>query len=162
MKLQIQKYFSQLDQQFETQAAALPCEVSPRFKRTLGQYVYDPKNQGRKFRFSQTLEHDPNLLKQVVIHEYIHYYLESRYQIFGHGREFRQMCCQLGIPPRATIAQELVPQTSRYRIYCQKCRKQLGTRHRMSLQFRERLRKSCCRDCGGTIIIVDQSINQQC
>ncbi|MGL6008680.1 MAG: SprT-like domain-containing protein, partial [Culicoidibacterales bacterium] len=146
----------QLDSKFNTGAANVPCEISRRFQRTLGQYVYHPQTKQRQFRFSHQLASNPTLLHQVVIHEYIHYYLESQYQIFGHGREFRELCRYLGIPATATISLDSTQSAlSRYRFYCKKCKKQLGTRHRLTKQFRQRLRSSNCRDCGGAVQVID-------
>lgn len=169
MKAQILRELRQLDQQFGTQAALLPIEISTRFSRTLGQYrvvIGEDKQKYRSFRFQARLANHSEVLSQVVRHEFIHYYLESQYQITGHGKAFRQLCQQLDIPARATLTvpPEFQQQPARYQLFCGQCRQLVGTRARLTQAFKQRLHRSVCRECHGAIVIIDahaQAHNQE-
>lgn len=152
----IQQQLQQLDHQFGTTAAQCPIEISARFKRTLGQYCYEPATQRRWFRFQAGITQSVAVWREVVIHEFIHYYLESERGITGHGAAFRQLCRELGIRDRATLA--ITPtQRARYQCFCRTCGQLVGERHRLTAQFQRRLRQSVCRNCRGPIVIVDTS-----
>lgn len=158
MERQILQELRQLDEQFGTEAAQLPIEISTRFTRTLGQYRVDYRQKQRSFRFHARLGENHAFLRQVVRHEFIHYYLESQHGIIGHGKAFRQLCRVLEIPPRATliVPAEFAQQTPRYQLVCQNCQQVVGTRSRLTQALKQRLRRSVCRDCQGKIMVVDQ------
>lgn len=158
MERQILQELRQLDEQFGTEAARLPIEISTRFTRTLGQYRVDYHQKQRSFRFHARLGENHAFLRQVVRHEYIHYYLESQHGVLGHGKAFRQLCRVLEIPERATliVPEELDQKALRYQLICQNCRQIVGTRSRLTKALKQRLSRSVCRECRGEIMIVDQ------
>ncbi|MGL4624817.1 MAG: SprT-like domain-containing protein [Culicoidibacterales bacterium] len=156
MQNQILAELQRLDQQFGTKAAHLPIEISSRFTRTLGQYRVSYPEKKRSFCFQANLVHHEHLLLQVIRHEFIHYYLEAYQQISGHGKEFRQLCRQLEIPARATLtvpANFMTP-NARYHLCCEQCQQVVGTRERITKAVQQRVQRSICRSCKGTIRIV--------
>ena len=91
------------------------------------------------------------ILKEIIIHEYIHYYCHETYtEDVGHGHIFKKHCKELGISPFAKIRYYPGPEkikVYKYEIYCPKCNKILGVRDRMSKGV-EYFEKNCFCDCG--------------
>lgn len=164
MKAQIIAQLTKLDQQFQTQAATLPVTLKPNFTRTLGQYVYHPM---KRFHFATSLATDEAMLRQVVIHEYIHYYLDIKFGIHGHGAAFREMCVLLGIPPRATITWKQAPpkvvNQHNYAIRCNECQHIIAYRQKMTTTFQQKLLKAQvkCNDCQKMVKITILGKNPQ-
>ena len=115
----------------------LKIEVSNRATKRLGAFFYK-KNKYRiepvKFVFASILlngEYPEDVVREVIIHEYLHYYCDTKSgQSNGHNRFFKEMCIKCGISPRATIdcnslnnIRNSYSNEVTYKIYCINCGK---------------------------------------
>ena len=90
-----------------------PCginiEISKRVTKRMGAFFY--KNAGNniipiKFVFSYTINgsYPEEVVKEVIIHEYLHYYCNSiTKRNNGHNKFFKECCLKSGISPNATF-----------------------------------------------------------
>ena len=114
-----------------------PCginiEISKRVTKRMGAFFY--KNTGNniipiKFVFSYTLingSYPEEVVKEVIIHEYLHYYCNSiTKRNNGHNKFFKECCLKSGISPNATFkynSENNKVEKYKYKIYCSKCKK---------------------------------------
>ena len=108
----------------------IPVEVSTRAKKRLGAFFYkniNNKIEPIKFVFSYNLlsgKYSEEIVKEVIIHEYIHYYCNVKYnRNNGHNNIFKEMCIKNNISPKATLRVESFDKSYKYKIYCSKCDK---------------------------------------
>ncbi len=78
---------------------SIPIEISSRATKRMGAFFYK-KNKNRiepiKFSFAKSLldgRYNEDIVREVIIHEYIHYYCDTKMGISnGHNNIFKAMC----------------------------------------------------------------------
>ena len=115
-----------------------PCnikiEISKRATKRMGAFFY--KRNGNniipiKFVFAYTLingSYSKEVVREVIIHEYLHYYCNTiTNSNNGHNKFFKACCIKSGIPSNTTFKynNELKYDLSKYKykIYCSNCKK---------------------------------------
>lgn len=115
-----------------------PCdikiEISKRAKKRMGAFFY--KNDGRKITpiklvFAECLingSYKEEIVKEVIIHEYLHYYCDTSTNINnGHNRFFKMCCIKSGISNSTTFKYNnenyINMEKYKYKIYCSRCKK---------------------------------------
>lgn len=114
-----------------------PCnikiEISKRATKRMGAFFY--KRNGNniipiKFVFAYTLingSYSKEVVREVIIHEYLHYYCDlSTNKSNGHNKFFKKCCLASGISDNTTFKyfnEENNNKKYKYKIYCSKCRK---------------------------------------
>lgn len=115
-----------------------PCdikiEISNRATKRLGAFFYKKNNnkiEPIKFVFAAILidgAYPEKIVKEVIIHEYLHYYCDTKSNISnGHNSFFKEMCVRCGINPKATIKCDVSNKsvsrknTIIYKIHCSSC-----------------------------------------
>lgn len=115
-----------------------PCdikiEISKRAKKRMGAFFY--KKVGKKivplkFVFAENLvngSYIEDIVKEVIIHEYLHYYCNTSTNINNsHNKFFKECCIKSGISSSTTFKYKSEDENSmnryRYKIYCSKCNK---------------------------------------
>jgi len=83
----------------------IPVSISDRMEKTMGSFVFkekDGKVKAHEFRFSARLlsgEFDEEVVRNVIIHEYAHFYANvTTGRNNGHNAVFKNVCRSLGIP----------------------------------------------------------------
>lgn len=149
--------------QYNSKAHTLPIKINSRLVTTLGRFFYEKQGNRYirpvKFDFNKVLfegKLDDNYIRNVVIHEYCHYIVNT---ITGrpikHGREFKLMCVKLGIPPSAYTEhnEDLNKNIDlRYELICSKCRDLIGQRVKLNREFIDNSVSSCC---NASIVVKD-------
>lgn len=122
-----------------------PCnikiEISKRATKRMGAFFY--KRNGKniipiKFVFAYTLingTYSEQVVREVIIHEYLHYYCDlSTNKSNGHNKFFKECCIASGISDSTTFKyfnEENNNDTKyKYKIYCSKCKKMVCVRAR--------------------------------
>ena len=114
-----------------------PCnikiEISKRTKKRMGAFFYKKYNNKivpLKFVFAEDLingRYNEDIVKEVIIHEYLHYYCDlSTNKSNGHNKFFKKCCLASGISDNTTFKyfnEENNNKKYKYKIYCSKCRK---------------------------------------
>lgn len=115
-----------------------PCdikiEISKRAKKRMGAFFY--KNIGEKIIpvklvFAEILingSYKEDIVKEVIIHEYLHYYCDtSTNNNNGHNKFFKECCIKSGISDSTTFKynneNNNESKNYKYKIYCSNCRK---------------------------------------
>ena len=113
-----------------------PCdikiEISKRATKRMGAFFYK-RNEKKiipiKFVFAYTLlngSYSEQVVREVIIHEYLHYYCDlSTNKSNGHNKFFKECCLASGITDSTTFKyfNEVNNKDAKYKIYCSKCRK---------------------------------------
>ena len=116
-----------------------PCdikiEVSKRATKRMGAFFYrviNNKIEPIKFVFAESLlngSYSEGIVKEVIIHEYLHYYCNTTTNINnGHNKFFKTMCMQSGISSDTTFKhgnniKKKSLEKYKYKIYCSGCKK---------------------------------------
>ena len=115
----------------------LNVEISSRATKRMGAFFYR-KEKGViipiKFVFAKRLvdgNYPENIVREVIIHEYLHYYCDTKTGISnGHNKLFKSMCLKCGISDKATFRYKGVSEDSSdkkyvkiFNIYCISCGK---------------------------------------
>lgn len=115
-----------------------PCciniEISKRAKKRMGAFFYVKRNkkiEPVKFVFAYDLingAYSEEIVKEVIIHEYIHFYCDTKTNISnGHNDYFKRCCRASGISSSTTFkyynGTNLRASKYKYNIYCSKCNK---------------------------------------
>ncbi|WP_294134297.1 SprT-like domain-containing protein [uncultured Clostridium sp.] len=115
-----------------------PCdikiEISKRAKKRMGAFFYKKYNnkiEPLKFVFAEELvngNYSERVVKEVIIHEYLHYYCNTiTNSNNGHNKFFKTCCIKSGISSSTTFKynSEAEPDLSKYKykIYCSNCKK---------------------------------------
>ncbi len=117
----------------------IPVQVSSRMERTMGSFLFRERNgviTAHEFRFSAVLlsgRFDDQVVKDVILHEYAHYYANVKSQKnHNHDDFFKSICLELGTPPH-TYFKELLPTVEKkgYILVCKKCGKTVAKRRRI-------------------------------
>lgn len=114
----------------------LKIEISNRATKRMGAFFYKKEKdtiKPLKFVFAKRLldgNFPEEVVKEVIIHEYLHYYCDTKTGISnGHNKFFKSMCLKCSITNKATfnykIMNEDISQKNIkiYNIYCRKCGK---------------------------------------
>lgn len=110
----------------------IPIEISKRAKKRMGAFFYKKMYKSIepiKFVFADNLlngSYDEHIVKEVIIHEYIHFYCDKKTGISnGHNKLFKQMCIANGISTSTTFKYNIneVKVGKIYEIYCKGCGK---------------------------------------
>ena len=117
----------------------VPVEISKRMEKTMGSFLFkskDGKIIPHAFRFSHVLlsgYYDETVVRNVIIHEYAHYYVNVKdNRNHMHDDYFKKTCESLGIPSH-TYFKELLPRIKRkgYILVCSKCGSQVAARRKI-------------------------------
>ena len=139
--------------------AGIPCEdvpvtISTKMVKTMGTFYFKIK-EGKllphEFRFAEVLlsgRYEEKVVREVILHEYAHFYANVKDQVNHHHDEvFKETCVKLGIGSH-TYFKELVPQVKKkgYLLYCSSCKKEVARRRRVDIVGRILRGKvsSCC------------------
>lgn len=113
-----------------------PCEIkieiSKRAKKRMGAFFYKKVNKKivpLKFVFSESLlngSYSENIVREVIIHEYLHYYCNTSTNLNnGHNKFFKECCIKSGISNNTTFKykskDENIMNNYKYKIYCSNC-----------------------------------------
>lgn len=114
----------------------LKIEISNRATKRMGAFFYKKEKDSikpLKFVFAKRLldgNFPADVVREVIIHEYIHYYCDTKTGISnGHNKLFKSMCLECGIKDKATFEYKSTNEdiankdTKLYNIYCNKCGK---------------------------------------
>lgn len=117
----------------------VPVEISTRMEKTMGSFLFKEVN-GRitphAFRFASVLLsgfYPETVVRNVIIHEYAHYYANVRdNRNHMHDGYFKEVCESLGIPAH-TYFKELLPKVRKkgYVLVCSSCGKQVAARRKL-------------------------------
>ena len=125
-----------------------PILINTRFRRTLGRVSWDEYGDLSKIEFSAQFlesESDENII-HTILHELAHafVFLETG-EIHGHDATFKDMCHRLGTVNDGMYA-KVGEAESKYTLYCSKCGKVVGKRHRACKITRnpEQFFSGCC------------------
>lgn len=140
-----------------------PCnikvEISKRAKKRMGAFFYR-KDKNRiiplKFVFAEVLvngTYSEEIVREVIIHEYLHYYCNTITNINnGHNKFFKDCCIKSGISSSTTFKysskSKLDLDKYKYKIYCSKCKK-LVCMHARKDAVQRKLRlyvSKCCNE----------------
>ena len=114
-----------------------PCdikiEISKRAKKRMGAFFYKKYNnkiEPLKFVFAEELlngKYSEEVVKEVIIHEYLHYYCNTiTNSNNGHNKFFKDCCIKSGISSSTTFkynSENNKVEKYKYKIYCSKCKK---------------------------------------
>lgn len=117
-----------------------PCnikiEISTRATKRMGAFFYKKERElikPIKFVFAKKLidgNFSEDIVKEVIVHEYLHYYCDTKTGISnGHNKFFKSMCLKCGITDKATFNYKSIDEdisiknTKLYNIYCNNCGK---------------------------------------
>lgn len=140
----------------------LPCnirvEVSKRAKKRMGAFFYR-KSKGKieplKFVFAQCLldgSYSEKIVREVIIHEYLHYYCNITTNTNnGHNNFFKTCCIKSNISSSSTFKhynEQKSTGKKEYNIYCSKCNKLVCTHVRKDAAIRkvDKYISKCCRE----------------
>ena len=110
----------------------IPIEISKRAKKRMGAFFYREKNKNIepiKLVFANNLidgRYEENIVKEVIIHEYIHFYCDTKTGVSnGHNKFFKAMCKANGISSSTTFKYRTYEEEIRktYKLYCKSCGK---------------------------------------
>lgn len=145
--------------------AGMPCDgipvvLSARMEKTMGSFYFKirgGKMEPHSFRFAQKLldgTYSAEIVEQVILHEFVHYYVNMRDQVNHHHDEvFKEACRAFGISDH-TYFKEFVALSPKkgYLLLCSSCGKTIGKRRRSDAVKRiVRTKVSSC--CHGKIKI---------
>ena len=99
---EIKEVFKEISQKMEMNCLEVPIKISGRMTRTQGQYTCKTKDLAPvKFTFAKILldgSYNYETVKAVIVHEYCHFYANSKYQApCGHDARFKASCRKAGI-----------------------------------------------------------------
>lgn len=137
----------------------LKIEISSRATKRMGAFFYKKEKEKVipiKFVFANRLidgNYPENIVREVIIHEYLHYYCDTKTGVNnGHNKFFKTMCLKCGIEDKATfnhkgINEDKVNKNIKiYNIYCMKCGKLVCTHKRKDAaerKLKEYISKCC-------------------
>lgn len=114
----------------------LKVEISNRTTKRMGAFFYRKERElivPIKFVFAKILvdgKFPEDIVREVIIHEYIHYYCDTKTGVSnGHNKFFKAMCLKCGIRDKATLNYKSINEnisnkrTKIYSIYCNECNK---------------------------------------
>lgn len=159
-KKDIEVVIKEISEKMGLDATKIPIEISSRMKKCKGQFVFrrirNPKSiYPLKFKFANVLlsgNYDEDVVKEVIIHEYIHFYTNSIYrENCKHDYRFKANCRKAGISDSTYFTAGGVGY--KYKIVCTKCG---GTcyRYRLKYDLKTYLKIMKC-NCGGSLEIVE-------
>ena len=114
-----------------------PCnikiEISKRAKKRMGAFFYKKYNnkiRPLKFVFAEELvngKYSEEVVKEVIIHEYLHYYCNTiTNSNNGHNKFFKDCCIKSGISSSTTFKYNSESKFDlskyKYKIYCSNCK----------------------------------------
>jgi predicted SprT family Zn-dependent metalloprotease len=120
------------------QCEDVPVVISTRMEKTMGSFYFKMRGETMEphsFRFSSKLldgTYEREVVTQVILHEYAHYYVNMRDQKnHNHDEVFKEACRDLGISDYTYFKElvELKPKKG-YLLLCGTCGKTLGKRRR--------------------------------
>ena len=115
----------------------IPVSISDRMEKTMGSFVFkekDGKIKAHEFKFSARLlsgEFDEEIVKNVIIHEYAHFYANVTIgKNNGHNAVFKNVCRSLGIPDDTlfTAPGTRVIRKKGYKLVCSSCGETVAVR----------------------------------
>lgn len=140
-----------------------PCninvEISKRAKKRMGAFFFK-NNNGKiepiKFVFAQDLvsgAYEESIVKEVIIHEYLHYYCDTTTnKSNGHNKFFKECCIKSNISDSTKFKyynnKENALKEYRYKIFCSKCNR-LVCVHARRDAAENKIKKyisSCCKE----------------
>ena len=116
----------------------IPVVISTKMEKTMGSFYFrmrGGKMEPHSFRFSVKLldgTYSREIVEQVILHEFAHFYVNMRDQVNHHHDEvFKEACRALGISDH-TYFKEFVALTPKkgYLLLCGSCGKTIGKRRR--------------------------------
>lgn len=117
----------------------VPVEISTRMEKTMGSFLFREK-EGKiiphSFRFSEILlsgGYEENVVRNVIIHEYAHFYANMKTQEnHMHDDFFKSICKRLGISSE-TYFKQLLPEVKKkgYILVCSKCGQKVAQRRKI-------------------------------
>lgn len=134
-------------------------EISKRAKKRMGAFFFKIKKETIepiKFVFANNLingSYEEDIVKEVIIHEYLHYYCDTTTnKKNGHNKFFKSCCIKSNISDSTKFKYYKNEDTSlkkyKYKIYCSKCDK-LVCIHARRDAANNKIKKyisSCCKD----------------
>ena len=143
---------------FGFQCRHVPVEISTRMEKTMGSFLFREK-EGKivphAFRFSEILMsgiYEEKIVRNVIIHEYAHFYTNVYNQVnHMHDEDFKNTCRRLGISEE-TYFKHLLPEEKKkgYILVCSSCGKRVAVRRKIdSVDKILRMKVSGC--CGAKI-----------
>ena len=98
----IKKVFKEISQKMNMDCTNITIDISGRMTRCRGRYTYKRIDLTPiKFTFAKNLldgSYNYETVKQVIIHEYCHFYTDSKYNYAcGHDSRFKMICRKAGI-----------------------------------------------------------------
>ena len=138
---------------FDFDCKEVPVEVSTRMEKTMGSFLFREK-EGKiiphSFRFSEVLLsgiYEENVVRNVIIHEYAHFYCNVKtQQNHMHDDFFKSICKRLGISSE-TYFKQLLPEIKKkgYILVCSKCGQKVAQRRKIdSVDKILRMKSSGC------------------
>ena len=138
----------------------VPVVISTKMEKTMGSFYFrmrGEKMEPHSFRFSAKLldgTYSREIVEQVILHEYVHFYVNMRDQVNHHHDEvFKEACRSLGISDHTYFREfvALVPKKG-YLLLCASCGKNIGRRRRIDA-VRKIVRTKVSSCCHGKIKI---------
>lgn len=142
--------------------------INGRLKRTMGKVVSYLNSEGsvipEKMEFSKNFlkTATENSIRDVVIHEFCHWYLiKVDHQNHGHDNIFKELCVRLGaseLAAKSTYEPETITpieETSKYEIICPSCGV-IGKRQRASKVVKN-IEWYRCSHCGNEDLSIKQN-----
>ena len=134
----------------------IPVQISKRATKRMGAFFYKKytnKIEPMKFVFAEDLvkgSYQEKIVKEVIIHEYIHYYCDTRTGVSnGHNKVFKEVCRKVGISDKATFRYNTEKNSTgkRYNIYCSNCNKLVCVHKRKDAAHRkvDEYISKCCK-----------------
>lgn len=135
----VKKVLGEAGEVMKFSPAYVPVQISMRMEKTMGSFLFKVKDgvlTAYAFRFSAVLlsgEFEDQVVRDVILHEYAHFYANVKTQMNHHHDDlFKSICIELGAPPH-TYFKELLPSTQKkgYILVCKKCGKPVARRRRI-------------------------------
>jgi len=131
----------------------VPVEISSKMEKTMGSFLFREKSgkiTPHAFRFAEVLLsgiYAESVVRNVIIHEYAHFYANVRDQEnHMHDEVFKSVCVMLGIPDH-TYFKELIPPVKKrgYILVCSQCGGKVAVRRKIdAVEKILRTKVSCC------------------
>lgn len=139
---------------------SISIELNGRLKKTLGRVFFGQKPTGefyaKKMEFSKSFLEaaTDEEIKQVIAHEWCHYYLlKSTKQNHGHDNVFNTLAREMGGNEGCYINLEKASNNYKYSVRCSECGEDLGGYYRAGFVVKNP-EKCFCRKCNGKIEVI--------
>lgn len=156
MKEDIRAILDRVGEEFGLSCSHVEIIISSRMEKTMGSFVFLEKGGKvlpREFRFSTRLlcgEFPEEMVRNVLIHEYAHFYANVTTNVNnGHNAFFKSVCTRLEIPTDTLFKGNksmVFPKKKGYVLTCTKCGENVAVRRRKdaAMEIRKKNISGCC------------------